>query len=52
MNTTKLIRCGYCGQLETLAQARECGRLDAETPPDPEPADRELYNQHRFEVWG
>lgn len=51
-NDTDTIRCGYCGQRETKAQARECSRLDAlvpdDTPADPAPAGE----GHRFDTWG
>lgn len=49
---TETIRCGYCGQIETLAQARECSRLDAATEPDREPEPRDLGEGSRFDTWG
>lgn len=56
METTKgqpeMIRCGYCGQLETKAEARECSRLDALVPDDSPAEARWLGEGHRLEVWG
>lgn len=45
-----MITCGYCGKIETKAEARECGRLDAELENDT-PADREAPQGHRFDTW-
>lgn len=56
METTKgqpeMIRCGYCGELETLAQARECARIDALVMDDLPAEPRHLGEGHRLEVWG
>jgi hypothetical protein len=48
---TETIRCGYCGQIETLAQARACGRRDALLPPDEPSEPRDLGGRHAHDTW-
>lgn len=52
MNTTTndIIRCPYCGQIATKAQARACGRQESTIEPDREPDERWLGNDLR-EIW-
>lgn len=50
-NDTDTIRCGYCGHVETKAQARECSRLDALTPNDEPNEPRWLGEGHPHDTW-